>query len=467
MKIGGPFYDSSRSDQPKKWYLSYFIPKKHPDGTIVLREGKPVLIRKRPYYDSKDDAQADKPAILAKYASAGTTVAGGVLTRDQVAEYEQAKVLVPEASLSDLARFWRTHHPLTVVKRVRELAPIYLADLMARLGKTAHYEDLKSRVGNLLVSRFGDRIPETITRQEAMAWLKEQPGMGRTILNLKQSACAFFNWLRGEAHVTHNPFEGIKRRQLPKKISANEIRFLSLDYVEGYLRALERYDPELIAHEIIQLLAGVRADDEMANFNGDWVLAETREIKIPAGIAKTGAREVINEIEPIFWKWWKIYGRGGLLRPANYFNRWRRVRILTAITLERSRAAADALAGESAFKLQAQPQFKPMLQTWPWNARRRTFVTYHVAKHQSADKTALIIRHRGDTYTLHQSYRGLGVTQLQGEAYFKTTPRPVKTPLLPAAASRAPRGIVRFRLEQAQAARMLEAPTEKRAAALD
>ena len=43
-------------------------------------------------------------------------------------------------------------------------------------------------------------------------------------------------------------------------------------------------------------------------------------------------------------------------------------------------------------------------------------------KYQSADKTALILRQRGGTYTLHNSYRGVGVTQAGGMAYFGILP---------------------------------------------
>ena len=459
MNIGGPFYDASRRKSPKKWYLSYFLPKKHPDGTVILVDGKTVLERKRPYYASEEDAAADKPAILAQYASAGASSCGGVLTRDQAAEFELAKSIAPEASLADLARFWRAHHPLQAVVRVSAAADLFLAATKARLGETAGYEDLKSRVG-MFVDAFGERIPETISRGEFLRWLDSKPAKwrgvsrlapsGRSILNLKQSACRFFNWMRAQepAFVTHNPAGGITRAQLPK-IAANEIRFLSLEEVGSYLRAAERYDPELVAHEVIQLLAGVRADDEMANFSGDFVFAATREIEIPASIAKKDRRDVINTLEPVFWEWWAVYGRKGILRPPNYANRWRRVRILAGMTRRDGAAAADALAGESVFKLQIRPDLKPFLASWPWNARRRTFCTYHVAKYQSADKTALILRHDGDVSTLHNSYRGRGVTQEQGAAFFDLRPQRVARPLL-AGGARPPRGIVRFRLEEAE-----------------
>ena len=70
-------------------------------------------------------------------------------------------------------------------------------------------------------------------------------------------------------------------------------------------------------------------------------------------------------------------------------------------------------------------------EPWPWNARRRRFCTYHIAKHQSAAKTALIMRNRGSSYTLHNSYRRLGVTQEQGVAYFGIMPEPVSRPIRP------------------------------------
>ena len=81
--------------------------------------------------------------------------------------------------------------------------------------------------------------------------------------------------------------------------------------------------PATRAGPVVELIAGVRADDEMANFSGAFVLPQTREVVIPSEIAKTGRREVINTLEPIFWTWWTAYGRDGILRPANHPNRWR------------------------------------------------------------------------------------------------------------------------------------------------
>lgn len=456
MKIGGPFLDPARQPPAKRWYLSYFVPKKNPDGTLVLREGRAVLERKRPYFDSREEAQEEKPAIAARYAAAGVSPGGGVLTREQTADYEAARQIAPEVSAAELARFWRLHHPLHATRKIRELVPDFLASIEARLGKTAGVDDLKSRVGIFALS-FGDRLPETISRSEILRWLESKPRgprhrggppQGRTILNLKQAVCRFFNWMLAQDPplVAQNPASHISRAQLPK-IRVNEIEFLSLESSARYLRALERYDPELVAHEIVQLLAGVRADDEMANFSGDWVFPETREVVIPAAIAKTERREVISTLEPLFWEWWRAYGRRGVLRPKNYPNRWRRIRILASIREERR---ADEVAALGWAALWRVPE-AASLPAWPWNARRRTFTTYHVAKHQNAHGTALILRHRGEAETLHNSYRGQGVTPAQGALYFSQAPRKVRDPITPPQAARPARGIVRHLMERERA----------------
>lgn len=443
MKISGPFYDSKRRKSarswkaaPKPWYLSYFAP--------VTVAGQRRMKRFRPYYETKEAANADKPRIAEQYGAAGTSAAG-VLTRPQVEDAEAATKLVPGVPLLEMARFWRIHHPDVATKLVNDYRDPFLEDVKLRHGDGRHCQDLKARTKYICLT-FGTRIPGTIERQEALTWLKSLPQTGRTIHNIKAAASNFFNFILEQegSGLKANPFGRIRKRQL-KKIEKKEIRFLSLPEAERYLRACERYDPELVAHEIIQMKSGVRADDEMADFNGDWVLPATREIVIPAAIAKTGAREVIDNLEENFWIWWKAYGRGGILRPKNYQRRWYRVRVLASIG---DKASADEFAQLPVKALLKRPAAKTALEDWPWNARRRTFCTFHIAKNRSAADTALILRHRGSAETLHNSYRGLGATPEDGVAYFSMLPSPIAAPILPIAP--APRGIVRLQAERAK-----------------
>lgn len=440
MEITGPFLDRAkkRNKQPSCWYLRYSTPKLNPDGTSVLNaDGKPILQRHRPYYESKAEAEADKPSIREQHEMTGS---GQFLFDRKAAEdYESALRLVGGVPLIEIAKFWRLHHPDKPKRKLAELLQAFLADVKVRHGEGRHYSDLKSRGGMFIAAGFGGRYADTVTRQEVLTYVRELPDAApRTKRNHKTAICEFFNWLVQEVHeIAANPAAGIKKRMLPKEIK-KEIEFLPLDYVTRYLRAAERYAPELVAHEVVQLVAGVRADDEMADFDAGFVLPQTREVVIPASVAKTEKREVIDGLEENFWSWWSAYApKSGLLRPKNHGPRWNRIRVLASVV---DRSKADELARLPIKVLLRLPESKAALKKWPWNARRRTFCTYHVAKHQSAAKTSLIMRHRGSAYTLHNSYRGLGITQDQGREYFKITPAPVASPIRPA---QIPKGIIR------------------------
>lgn len=309
------------------------------------------------------------------------------LDREAEREYIFAKRVCRNADLVEVAKFWANHHPADNPKKVAALIADFLAWVGEFSGDSRHVRDLRNRPNGPFKQNFGERYPETITRSEIVLFLKnrqvvrksdpneiaqelgvednqqsvEQRASGRTILNERNTLTNFFNFLVSKELVKMNPASGIRRRDLPK-VDIKEIRFLTLEEVERYLRALERYEPDLVAHEIVQLLAGVRADDEMADFSGDFVHENTREMVIPADIAKTQKREIISDLEPCFWEWWKKYGRRGLLRPKNYEPRWSRVRVLASVT---NRREADKLAILPIKTLLARAESKAVLVQWP------------------------------------------------------------------------------------------------------
>lgn len=455
MKISGPFLDKAKKSagQPNCWYLRYSTPKLKQDGTIVIEgNGKPALRRHRPYFPSKAKAEADKPRLEEQHNATGSSQF--LFDRNAVLDYEQALKITGGVPLVDVAKFWRLHHPEKTLANCRELSVRYIEVVRSRsasaLKKTSngepvydrHVSDLKYRIGAFVNTPYGLRYPLSITKAEILKYIWDVEGEPRTKRNHRNALSAFFGWMEEEGLVSKNPAGGIELRQLPKEVP-KEIEFLSVGQVTRYLRAAERYAPEIVAHEAVQLFSGVRSDDEMANFLAEYVVEAERSIVIPAAIAKTGKREVINGLEENFWEWWKVYGpsKGGL-RPPNYEPRWKRVRVLSGV---KDCQQADQLARLPIKTLLALPEAKASLQAWPRNARRRTFCTYHVAKYQSADKTALILRHRGGVSTLHDSYRGLGVTQEMGDAYFKIIPSPVNKAIRP---EFEPKGIVRIQEER-------------------
>ncbi|WP_438482708.1 hypothetical protein [Oleiharenicola lentus] len=401
------------------------MPKLQKDGTPVLVEGKLELERHRPHYRTKAAAEADKPRILSQYATSGT--GAFVHSRAAQLEYESAKAKLPAGiSLMVAAEYYAEHHPQGKVTLIEEARISFLAWVERVKGKQVHHKDLKWRTDHF-VQAFAGRVPASIKRREIMDYLLGLPFKPRGIQNQKAALTNFFNWMMTEAELMKaSPAAGITKEKLPTVI-LEEIEFLKVAEARHYLRTCERYDPDIVAHEIIQFLSGVRADDEMADFSGDFILEETREIVMPVAITKTGKREVIDMVEESFWAWWKVYGRRGILRPTNYLKRWRRIRILSASV---DQAEADTLARLPVETLLKHPLAKARLGAWLFNARRRTFCTHHVAKYQSAGKTALILRQRGGEQTLHDSYRGLGVTQAKGIEFFEMQPQKVGEPIL-------------------------------------
>ncbi|HLP02269.1 MAG TPA: hypothetical protein VK163_09600, partial [Opitutaceae bacterium] len=285
MEITGPFLDETKKllGRPACWYLHYSASKRHPDGTLVLGEnGRPIVQRFRPYYHTKAAALADLSRIREQHDVAGS---GQFLFNRQAADdYETALKLAGGVSMHELAKFWRLHHPEKPKRRLRELMETFLADVEVRHGDGAHYRDLKSRGRAFIAAGFGERYADTVTRQEILAYVKSRDCAPRTMRNHKTAVCEFFNWLvQDQFELTANPAAGIKKRMLPKEVK-KEIEFLSLDFVTRYLRATERYDPDLVAHEIVQLIAGVRSDDEMAGFDATFVHPQNREVVIPAAV---------------------------------------------------------------------------------------------------------------------------------------------------------------------------------------
>lgn len=448
MNVTGPHKNKKKEKlgQPKRWYLSYFSPRTLSDGSFVRDDaGNLVLQRHRPYFATKAEANAEKKRLQEQATVAGTS--DTVLDPESALDYAKAKKIVGDKiTLVDVAEFWRRHHPADLAKqRIEALADLFLEKMALNLGKGRDWSDLCSRLTTWINSaNVSSRYPETIKRAEVLEYLwalkkgDGTPAAPRTKMNHKTAIVRFFNWLVAQQMLEKSPIGIIKKSDLPRVVR-KEVEFLTLVEAERYLRAAERYCPQMVAHEIIQLISGVRSDEEMGNFDGKWVFPSTQQITIPAEIAKTGKREVIKEVEPVFWSWWKIYGRKGLLRPKNFNPNWYRIRVLALID---DQAEADELA-KLPIKTLLRLPVASGLSEWKWNARRRSFCTYHVAKHDSAEITARLLRHRGSISTLYDSYQGHGVTQEDGVKYFNIQPQPVANPILPEIT---PKGIVKLQM---------------------
>ena len=80
------------------------------------------------------------------------------------------------------------------------------------------------------------------------------------------------------------------------------------------------------------------------------------------------------------------------------------------------------------FRLQAIRQ-AASIDTWPNNAMRHSYATYHLALHQDAPRTAHELGHTGPGM-LYRHYRNLA-TQADARRYFRITPQSLRKVVLP------------------------------------
>lgn len=193
-------------------------------------------------------------------------------------------------------------------------------------------------------------------------------------------------WCVKRGWLTDNPAEA---RKVTLERPARPVpEFLSVPDAQTVLD-VGLANPDLLAAFAIQMFMGVRTS-EITQLS--WTdLAMGTHLNIPASIAKTGYRRVID--------WWPsnltaclepVARKIGPIAPVNYDGR--RVRAMRAAGI-----------------------------TLPNNAFRHSYATYGVALHQEAGKVALMLGHH-DANLIHRHYRAY-TDKASAERYFALVPR--------------------------------------------
>lgn len=112
------------------------------------------------------------------------------------------------------------------------------------------------------------------------------------------------------------------------------------------------------------------------------------KIHLPAAITKTGDARTV-EIQPVLTHWLASHAKkAGPVAPASI--------------------VARRFAYNKALKRLRKPQEKggePELFTFPSNAARHSFGTFHLYHFRKAGETALQLGHKGDPAMLHKHYK--------------------------------------------------------------
>jgi len=202
----------------------------------------------------------------------------------------------------------------------------------------------------------------------------------------------FFNYALENGWVTRNPIDKASR----PKIQDAMAEVLKARQVDTLLRFAEKKEwKDRLTICVLVLFCGCRVE-EAVKLRWSDIVWHTHTVRISEKIAKK-RRARINEMSEnaIEWIYWT--------RPDDYeTNR--------DLILE-----GDWKSKLSYLRTESKVQYSQ-------NAMRHSFASYHLMKHQSAERTCLQLGHVGDYKTLFSHYRNL-VSKNEANRYFSIIPK--------------------------------------------
>jgi len=303
----------------------------------------------------------------------------------QLIDADDARRLLPAGiSLLDAARVWLEAHKASplVMATVQELYAKYLVEKTAAGLRPRSLGDLRSYIGRL-ARDHGSRLISTVTPALLMEYLGTLNAAPVTRNNLRRSWWGFFDWCRRLDAIVSNPAEAItisrQDETTPEIFTPNQAKTI--------LKSAKKLRRDFLPMIGIGLFAGLRTAELMALRWGD---ISATHIRVTPAVAKKRRQRLI----PI----------SDTLRPLIAKSDHPDVRVCP-------------LATRRLYVWLRKIALAAKLPKWPDNAMRHSFASYHLALHQDAAKTAMLLGHSGSAAVLWDHYREL-VTEKDARRYF-------------------------------------------------
>lgn len=248
-----------------------------------------------------------------------------------------------------------------------------------------HLKRLRVTVRKLLKT-FSGRPLNQITAVDLEEWADSHGWASKTTRNHLTDLSILFNWCIRRSLLDRNPVLGVEMERVE---STRPIVVHTPDQVRTVLETAARADLDVCRHLAIRYFAGLRTS-EAHLLRENHLLLEQNLLEVPAKVAKTRARRLVT-IEPNLRAWLDL---GGELRPIGHMT-VRRVIKLSGVA-------------------------------WPPNVTRHSFVSYHLAKSQSASRTALEAGHTEQMLFKH--YRALVTPKAAAEYWSIVPPKKSRPP---------------------------------------
>ena len=289
------------------------------------------------------------------------------LTQRQRADVLEAiETLKGTASLKEAASFFvRQNGGSSNGCTVNALLPEYKQTKAKMNCREWHLRTIDYRLGKF-AETFGETSIAEITPAGIENWLDGYRSNGGKPLspvsrnNFLSYLNAFFNFVIKKGHATSNPIEKIERVRLDRP----EIAILTPDEVRRLLSAARDHWPEMVPYLAIALFAGVRPG-ELQRLTWEHVNFDMKYIHINGATAKVRGERYVD-MEDVLVAWLKPYRReSGFIRLQDTY------------TFTKLFNKVREKAG--------------LKDAWKPDAMRHSFASYHVAKYERKDKTAMMM----------------------------------------------------------------------------
>jgi site-specific recombinase XerD len=301
------------------------------------------------------------------------------------------------ATLDSIEKLWKLHSASVVDAMLVEVAvKKYLALRLAEDIKedSDTYRHMKKHLIQVLCGAVGhlplNRVTPDMLR-DALARLKDRKGKGpassTTKRNYRKDWYTFFRRAVRERWVAENPCGVV----VPPKVAKTDVKILPLRDVFMFFK--EAVHSPIGNRLAIEAFAGLRVSSS-ARLSENEIDREEGGIVMPASKHKLDKRFFVDGFPANLLEWFDLPGQRWDIGESYY----------------------DKLKGDVFGRSRVKN---------PGNVLRHSFCTYHIAAFRDHNKTATLLTHRNATM-LYLHYRGRGVSQKVGAAYFEITPETVK-----------------------------------------
>ncbi len=352
----------------------------------------------RKAFKTADDARiyADEQAVAKKNRG---LQALDLSDKQRLQAIESLKILdATNATLIDAARFYLKYNQQAEKDSIlKELASTYLADMEARGLRVRTLQDTRAKLARLC-SDFGYMPAFSITAQDLDAWLDAQSFKPLYRNNFKRIFGVFFNWMVQNEYIEYSPIPKMRKVKVPKETpeiwTPTETKKILITAIEQAAAEESKAQPEIVLYLAIGFFAGIRPK-EVEGLEWNDIDLELNEIRIRSEVSKTHDARIVHITDNL--KTWL----------ESHPNKTGKVFPHSESSLKRWRKEVFAATG---------------YDKWIQDGARHSFATYHLALHESIDKTTLELGHSGSEM-LFKHYRGLAKNRkAQAQKYFSIYP---------------------------------------------